>query len=71
MHDTNSVLRARYDRLEALYEEAEIVQDEDSMYTLQVSEISIVWDLQLSWWRTWCTTYEFLVTESMPFCLWH
>ena len=35
MHDTNSVLRARYDRLEALYEEAEIVQDEDAMYTLQ------------------------------------
>ena len=35
MHDTNAVLRARYDRLEALYEEAEIVQDEDAMYTLQ------------------------------------
>ena len=35
MRDTNSVLRARYDRLEALYEEAEIVQDEDAMYTLQ------------------------------------
>jgi len=28
-------LRVRYDRLEALYEEAEIVQDEDAMYTLQ------------------------------------
>ncbi|CAL1136540.1 unnamed protein product [Cladocopium goreaui] len=35
MRDTNSVLRARYDRLESLYEEAEIVQDEDAMYTLQ------------------------------------
>ena len=35
MHDTNAVLRTRYDRLEALYEEAEIVQDEDAMYTLQ------------------------------------
>ena len=35
MRDTNAVLRTRYDRLEALYEEAEIVQDEDAMYTLQ------------------------------------
>ena len=35
MHDTDAVLRTRYDRLEALYEEAEIVQDEDAMYTLQ------------------------------------
>ena len=35
MHDTNAVLRTRYDRLEALYEEAEIVQDEDAMYTIQ------------------------------------